>query len=54
VLSDKLAADDPGADATWDIRVEAQTNQPDPVRLDEFLESQITEENRRKLLKWIK
>lgn len=39
---------------TWDFRVEAVTNQPDVAKLDEFIETQISEDNKRKLRKWIK
>lgn len=39
---------------TWDFRVDAILKQPDISRLDEFIENQLDEDNRRKLRKWIK
>jgi hypothetical protein len=39
---------------TWEFAVEAETKQPDPAKLDEFIESQISDDNKRKLRKWIK
>jgi len=39
---------------TWEFRLEAIARQPDPAKLDEFIETQVSEANRNKLRKWIK
>jgi len=39
---------------SWEFRVDAASNQPDISRLDEFIETQISENNKRKLRKWVK
>lgn len=49
-----IIATDVSLYSTWDVRAEPQVKQPDPGRLDEFLETQIVDENRKKLRKWIK
>jgi hypothetical protein len=38
----------------WEFRVEAVRSEPDPSRLDEFIETQILDENKKKLRKWLK
>jgi len=39
---------------TWKFEVDAETRQPDPAELDEFIESQISKANRMSLRKWLK
>lgn len=39
---------------TWDFRVDAERKEPNPSRLDEFIETQIGESNKQCLRKWIK
>ncbi len=39
---------------TWLFPQEALANSPDIAKLDEFIETQITDDNRKRLRKWIK
>jgi hypothetical protein len=48
-----LTSDAENYDA-WEFRVEASRSEPDPARLDEFIETQILDENKKKLRKWSK
>jgi hypothetical protein len=49
-----IIAEDVADYGSWEFKLEATTRQPPGDRLDEFLETQINEENRKKLAKWIK
>lgn len=49
-----IVAADVSSYSTWDVRADPQVSQPDPETLDEFLETQIAEENKRQLRKWVK
>ena len=38
----------------WQFEVDPESNQPDPAKLDEFLEKQLGSENKRRLRKAVK
>lgn len=38
----------------WDFRIEAVRSEPDPARLDEFIDTQILDDNLKKLRRWLK
>ena len=39
---------------TWEFLVEAEREEPDPARLEDFVGVQVNEDNKRKLRKWVK
>jgi hypothetical protein len=39
---------------TWAFLVQAERKEPDPAELDEFIDRQVSEENKKKLRKWLK
>lgn len=49
-----IVAHDVTSYAEWHFRVDPQVNQPEPARLDEFLETQVSAENKKQLHRWLK
>ena len=46
--------EEPDDYSTWDFKVEAGAGATDPSRLNEFIETQLSEQNRKKLRRWVK
>lgn len=39
---------------TWDFVVQGERREPDPAELDDFIERQVSEDNKKRLRKWLK
>ena len=49
-----IIADNPQDFDTWEVLLDAERVEPDPVRLNEFIAKQMTDEIKEQVVRWFK